>query len=1439
VIERIIRGSARAPFLALLGALSAAVLGVLAYGELPHDVFPDLSAPVFNIIVQNAAMGAEELETAIAIPLETALSGLPRARRVRSNNQAGVTQITVEFEPDADYYLCRQLVAERVAQVAPHLPPGTEAPLLSSLTVRLNEIMELTLEAQHGQVDLMTLRDLAEFEIRNRLLAVPGVSAVERLGGYLRQFQVQLDPERMLARDVTLDEVLHGLSGANQNASGGFIVQGPMEWNVRALGRAQSSDDLRSTVVAIRGRVPVTVGDVADVREAPALRRGLAHRLSGEVVSIRIVKQFGADTARVSQGVKRALAEISRSLPRGAQLTLSYDQADLIDRALSGVRRAVLLGAGFVAVVLLLLLGDVRAAALVMLTIPLSICAAGLLLQRAGVGLNTMTLGGLAVSVGLLVDASIIMVENVAHRIQGTLGRADREQTALNAALEVGRPIVFATLIVVAVFLPLFGMQGIEGRMYGPLGAAVIASLLGALLLALTLTPVAAGRLLRPRAKGASEDVWLVRRLKLLYAPALDACMRHAGRVRVISLLLTLPALLLGSRIGADFMPELDEGALILNTILPSEASLEQVDLLNHRVEDVLRTFPEVKDVVRRTGRSERTEDPMPHTLSDVLVVLDPDRQRSTETLVAAMREKLTRIPGLSVLFTTPLMMRIDEGLGGTPADLSVRIFGPDFDVLQKLAGRARVIVSQVKGIADLRVEQLTGVPQLRVRIDRAAVARVGLTPGDVTRAVRIGLVGEQISEVVRGQRRFDLIVRLQDDARAGAGALRRLWIDGHDGTRIPLGQLAQVEEGLGIGAIRREAGSRRVALEASVAGRDLASTAQEVQTRLAQQLPLPTGYFVDLGGRVENQARASRALGVAIAAALLCVFALLYLALGSLADALVILATLPDALVGGILALWLWGETWNVSSLVGLIGLFGIAVQNGLVLISQTRALLAQGKPFDEALREACLSRVRPKLMTAATAILGLLPLLVLELPGTEIERPLAVVMIGGLVTSTLFTLLALPTFYALVHALRERASARLHPLALVFCCLIPGLPGASAHAQEGAWPEQISWPQLAELVQTRSARLELLEARVSEVQTEEAFAARLPNPVVAYTGYGRVSGSAQAINGSQHQAELEQELPLWGQRKARRAAAQAGSDVARALQQVQLTELLVQARHTFIELYISDARLALLERALTRIAEARVTIEGRLRAGMLSQYDLTRAELEEIRLLGERDAETAHRTGLQGHLAELVGMPGWTPHAVEDAASLTQLRPDGMPRSELPAQREARALERAAGLRVEQARRERLPTPSAKAGAYLTTEGGSASWLLGLSLPIPVLDTGRVAIDKAQASVRSAQALRSVLGRHLEARFAAAVRTLDARQAAYQRYAQGVPERLARLRDMADAAYRAGTVNILVLMDAVRAQVELELETTDALAALLHADTELRVASGLLQAR
>ena len=804
-----------------------------------------------------------------------------------------------------------------------------------------------------------------------------------------------------------------------------MIAHGPIEWTVRAVGRVRTIDDLRGTVVTVRGNVAVLLGDVADVREGAAVRRGVAHRLAGEVVSARVTKQFGADTVRVAEGVRQAVEDIRRGLPPGVQLRIVYDQSALVTSALGGVGRAVLLGGLFVVLVILFLLGNVRAAVIVTLTIPLSIAMAGLLLRPLNVGLNTMTLGGLAIAVGLLVDAAIIMVENILHRLAGAATPAERRMRAATAAVEVARPITFATLIVIVVFLPLFGMSGIEGRMYEPLAAAVIAAMAAALLLAMTVVPIAAGLVLRPARDGGDHDVALLRWIKRATRRCwIGACVIRASS-RVVTLLLAGPALALSMLVGRDFMPQLDEGAFLLQTVLPSEASLDEVDRLNHRVEDILREVPEIDDVVRRTGRAERTEDPMPHTLSDVLVTLKDERTRDLAAIEGDMRARLEHLPGIAVLFTTPLGMRIDEGLGGTPADISVRVFGPDLDELARLAEQAERIMARVEGVTDLRAEALTGLPQLQVVVNRQATARVGLAPGDVIRAVQVGLVGQEGAQVWSGQRRFDLVVRLRDDRRDSLDAIRTLLIDGHDGTKIPLGQLAEISQTFGPASIRREAGTRRIAVEASVTGRDLGSAAAEVRRRLAAELKLPSGYFFDLAGRVEGQARSSRALLMAIGAALFGVFVLLNIALGSAVEASLILVTVPIAFVGGILALLAAGDTWNVSSLVGLIGLFGIAVQNSLVLVTQSRGLEREGRTIGEAVREASIGRVRPKLLTAATATLGLLPFLVLRLNGTEIERPLATVMIGGLATSTLFTLFVLPVFYLQVHQwLRTHAS-------------------------------------------------------------------------------------------------------------------------------------------------------------------------------------------------------------------------------------------------------------------------------------------------------------------------------------------------------------------------------------------------------------------------------
>ena len=947
VIHWIIRAWFARPLLALLLALGGGAVGALWLSDVPRDVFPDLSAPVFNVIVQNAAMAPEELESSISVPLEAAIAGVPQVKRVRSNAQLGVVQVTVEFEPEADYYRSRQLVAERVAQVAPGLPPGTEPPLLSSLTGRLNEIFEFTLEAEPGVADLMTLRELADFEVRSRLLAVPGVSAVERLGGYKREFQVLLDPERMAARNVALDDVLHAVRGSNSNAAGGFIVRGPMEWTVRAVGRVTSLDDVRATIVARIGGVPVLLGDVADVREGPAVRRGIAHRLRGEVVSCRVSKQFGADTTHVAAGIRSAIEEIRAGLPKGVELRTVYDQSDLVRSSLGGVGRAVLVGAVLVVLVLLLLLGNLRAAMLVTLTLPLSVALSGLLLEAArdrAQHVDARRTGDRGGPVGRRRD----------HRHRKRGAPDDRSARRRSACFRAGsrarsrparrlrdpdRDRGFSAAVLDDRHR---GSNVSTARGRGRRRDGGFAGARG--------DPGPGGFRSLPRAATAGQtrrrladprgQARLHAAARCVFEPRLLGSRRGAGRI--------VPALWLALGRGPTSCRGWTKAHFLLQTTLPPEASLDEVDRLNHRLEDVLREFPEVEDVVRRTGRAEQTEDPMPHTVSDVLVVLRPDRKRSLDALENAMRERVEKVPALGVLFTTPIGMRIDEGLGGSPADLSVRIFGPDLDRLTR-AGRTSPHAHGEHRRSGRSARREAHRPATDPRRNGSASARPGRADAGGCRRCRAH----------RSRRRTDLrglgrSTSLRSGGSASGSSSRRRGRDSEPVDqrthRCPRtarpGRAHRRNLRAGCDPARSRAAGELPWKPASP-DEPLSSAASEVSAKLHQELALPAGYFLEVGGRVESQARALRSLGVAVGIAVLAVFALLYMALGRMSETLVILATLPDAFVGGIVALAIAGETWNVSSLVGLIGLFGIAVQNGLVLVTQTRALVARACRF------------------------------------------------------------------------------------------------------------------------------------------------------------------------------------------------------------------------------------------------------------------------------------------------------------------------------------------------------------------------------------------------------------------------------------------------------------------------------------------------------------
>lgn len=955
--------------------------------------------------------------------MEAAMNGLPGVRRIRSQTTQGLSSVVVEFDIESEFWRARQFVTERMSQVAAQLPAGTEPPNISSATTRLAEVYEFAIE---GDLPATELREIAEWQVRYNLLTVPGVAEVLNMGGNMRQYRVTIDPNKLRAYKVRLADVEDAVQSGNENAAGGFISTGPTEYTVRGIGRFDSVEDIKDTVIAENGGVPLYLRDVADVQEGTAIRRGIASKDGIETVVALVIKQPDADTMKVVGEIEKALEDMRSTLPKGVRLVTYYDQTRLIKHSLSSVTQAILVGAVLVVLVLLVFLGNLRSTLIVALSLPLSVLIAGVLMRTLKIGLNTMTLGGLAIAVGIMVDASIIMVENIYHRFFRNRDSIDnsavKEQIAHKAALEMGRPIAFATLIIVAVFLPLFLMGGIEGLLFRPLAITVAAAMLAALAISLTLTPILASRFLHP--KGDQEgEVRLVTWIKRFYVPALEYALANRWTVVLIAFALLVPTGFGLLAVGRDFMPKLDEGSIFVSTITPAETSLEENYRVTSQIEDLLVKNPDVAEVVRRNGRSERAIGcVLPVNSGEMFVNLKPRSQLSkpSDQILADIRHQIEHIPGVAAAFTQPLQNKISESMEGTPAPLQVKLFGPDIGVLAQKGKQIEEIMSRVKGVADVKMDQVTGIPQVQVQIDRQAAARYGVSVARVSEIVRLAIGGEELTQVWKNQRSYGVFVRFPDEVRGDIESVKNILVDTPAGGQIPLSQVAEVTLSEGPNVIWREAMNRRLSIDASIQGRDLGGVVDDIKEGL-KDVELPNDYFVIFGGQYQNQQRAIQSLTVAAIVALAIVFMLLFIALGSASYAGIILATVPMAFFGGVAGLLITGETINVSSAVGFIALFGIAVQNSLVLLTQTNEYMAEGHTREKAIRLASVQRLRPKLMTAASTALGLVPILLSGGVGAEIEKPLAIVMVGGLATSTLFTLLVLPSAYLLLEQAKD----------------------------------------------------------------------------------------------------------------------------------------------------------------------------------------------------------------------------------------------------------------------------------------------------------------------------------------------------------------------------------------------------------------------------------
>ena len=1030
MFDSLIRASLRQRLFVLAFALVLTVAGLYTLRGMPVDVFPDLNRPTVTMMTEAEGMAPEEVEQRVSFPLETALGGLPGVLRVRSVSGAGLSIVYVEFDWGTDVYRNRQLVAERLGTVAGQLPPRV-VPMLGPVASIMGQVMLVALQGEPGRADAMQVREAADWVVRPRLLTVPGVAQVIAIGGEVRQYRIVPDVRRMRDLGVTLAEVEDAARGFATNTSGGFVDRGAREVMLRNVTRTTSIEDLAALPVKVRNGTPVLLSQVAEVTFAARPKRGDAGYGGEPAVILSIEKQPRVDTVRLTADVEHALAELGRSLPPGVQVkSVLFRQADFIDRAIGNVEGVLVESAIAVLVVLFAFLLNVRTTAISLVAIPLSLLVTVLVFQAVGLSINTMTLGGIAIAIGELVDDAVVDVENVLRRLRENRALHEPKpalQVVASASVEIRSSIVYATAIVVLVFLPLFALSGIEGRLFTPLGIAYVMSILASLLVAVTVTPVlcylllargstADGTAVRGRAQGgpallARGDSALVRRLKAWDRRALDWSFDRPLTVFALAGLLVVASAASVPWLARSFLPQFNEGTLTINLLLDPGTSLTESNRVGALAERLLLQVPEVRQVGRRTGRAELDEHAEGVHSSEIEVDLDPSARSRTE-VIADIRARLAVLP-VAVNVGQPISHRLDHLLSGVRAEVAVKIFGDDLDTLGGLAAQVQAQLSAVPGLVDLQIEKQVRVPQQRVRIDPQRAAAHGVSPAAVARMLQALSNGEVLSQVSDGVRRFDVVLRLADGDRSLEG-LAALPVETPSGT-VPLSRLATIEEGDGPNQVGRESARRRIVVFANTSGRDTAAIVERVRTAL-QAVPMPEGYFTVLEGQFQAQEAASRRIAVLAMVSLLLVFAVLYSRYRSALLAGIVMANVPMAMVGGIAALWIAGGELSIASLVGFVTLAGIASRNGILKISHYINLaLHEGETFGRALvMRGSLERLVPVLMTALTAAVALSPLLVgADDPGKEILHPVSVVIFGGLLSSTLLDTLVTPTMF------------------------------------------------------------------------------------------------------------------------------------------------------------------------------------------------------------------------------------------------------------------------------------------------------------------------------------------------------------------------------------------------------------------------------------------
>ncbi|MGK2944544.1 MAG: efflux RND transporter permease subunit [Desulfuromonadales bacterium] len=1022
-MEKIIRFALHSRLLmSVLGVLVLAA-GWFSYRQLPVDAFPDVTPALVQVFTETEGLAPEEVEKYITYPVETAMNGLPELKEIRSVSNFGLSVINVYFKDGTDIYFARQLVGERLQMAREEIPEGFGEPAMGPIATGLGQILFYVLEDESGKRSAEEMREIQDWLIKFNLQTVPGVTEVLSLGGEVKQFQVRVRPADLLRYDLSIGEIVEKVKANNGNVGAQFLIKNAEEYIVRSVGLAESISDLERIVLKVQDGTPVFLDQVAEVVIGGEIRRGLATMDgAGEAVVGMVLKLIGTNTSSVIADVKTKLNEINEVLPEGVRVVTYYDQSTLVSKCVKTVTDALIFGVLLVVGVLLIFMGGLRASIVVALSIPFSIFFAFILMKLFGISANLMSLGGLAIAIGMMVDATIVMVENIDRLLREADSQDSRLAVIARACAEVGRPIIFAIVIIIIVFLPLFTLQGVEGKTFKPLAYTVALAMFGSLLYALLLAPVVSHLLMRrPKSVAAGQgpkEAWIVRWLLRPYRPLVSLLVRRRSLAVGLAIALLVIGALVLPRLGSEFTPRLDEGDLLVRATMAPSISLQESKQTMLRFEKrLMGQFPEVTRIVTRVGRGEVGAHADPVNSAEAFVALKPQSEwtsaATSDELYAKMGHAFESFPGAQFNFTQPIAAAVDELLTGTKAELAIKIFGPDMEVLKEKAAEIEALIREIPGAADVQKDQVTGTPQLRIRIDRQAIARYGINVEDVQNVIRTAIGGEAAGQIFEGIRRFDIFVRFAPEARADAEAVRHILIAAPGGAKVPLDQLAFIDEIVGPRQITRENNQRFITVQTNVRGRDIGSFVAAGQQAIAEKLQMPPGYLINWGGQFELQQQANKRLALVVPVTLLIIVLLLFMNFGSLKNTALILFNIPLALVGGVIGLWLTGQNLSVPSSIGFIALFGIALENGMVLVTYLNQLLRDGVEINEAsIKGACL-RLRPVLMTALTTALGLIPLLFSSGTGSEVQRPLATVVVGGLVTSTILTLLVIPALY------------------------------------------------------------------------------------------------------------------------------------------------------------------------------------------------------------------------------------------------------------------------------------------------------------------------------------------------------------------------------------------------------------------------------------------